>query len=124
MRNHLETVKESIQNENVPVINLYLLIDSINRLINLTKTKTNIMTMPSGEISLPAVITTVSHKLPPIPMKLKSNKQLIITTKDFDLSPFKREELIEILEILDVTTSNTPAFDDLKSAITTKLSSM
>ena len=121
LKDHIIALQTAITDKETPIFNLDILTNSVNSLIKLMKIPTTPLDNFEEKASYPGVLTTAPYEIESVPIKLKNGKRMILTTRRFDISGLSKSELEEILHSLDITTED-PAFDELKAAITRQLS--
>ena len=96
LRTELSNIVNTIKNNNVPYIN----INSIIRITNEILKSHDLEDIPT--ITNPSSgLVIISDNDQSIPLTLKNGNKVLLTTNNYDLSIFTREELIEILEGID-----------------------
>ena len=89
-------------------------VNNISEYYNLDKIK--IIENPSSGLIIISPKEDIS-----IPLTLKSGNEILLTTRNFNISLFTKSELIEILEILE-TISIDNRYDQIRSDITYEIS--
>lgn len=115
LHDQISKITNSIKSDKLPFIELNTIINSLNDIssyYNITEKIKNIKKESSGVI---LIETSLAKNI-----SLKSGNEIILTTKNFNLSIFTREELIEILEYLDEIVTD-DRFDYLRRNITSEI---
>lgn len=101
----------------IPCIELNSIIKCINDLSNYYNLNQNINTI--DKIGSGLIIISPDKEVS-IPINLKSGNQILLSTRNFDISIFARSELIEILESIESIIED-DRYDDLRTKITEKI---
>lgn len=119
LHEQLYRIAKSIKSNKIPYIEINSIIDNFNSISDyygIDKTIDLITEPVSG------VIIVSPEGEPPISLSLKTGNDIVLTTRNFDLSIFTRNELIEILEHIDKIVSDN-RFDQLRNQITKEIAS-
>ena len=119
LSNRLQKFIGDIVQQKVPVIDLKKLIDICNEL-------SDYLSQDKQEYSIDHLeeqIAIISFKDEEIPISFSNGKKTVITSNNFDLSQFSREELIELLRLLDVIVKDNK-YDYLRTEIMEQLNSI
>ena len=119
LHEQLSRIVTTINNNKIPHIELNSMISSLNSISSYYNIKNEI---PPITKPLSGIIVVSPEGEPPIPLTLKNKNQIILTTRNFDLSIFTRNELMEILEQIDKIANITDdRFDYLRNKITKEI---
>ena len=119
LHEQLSRIVTTINNNKIPYIELNSMISSLNSISSYYNIKNEI---PPITKPLSGIIVVSPEGEPPIPLTLKNKNHIILTTRNFDLSIFTRDELVEILEQIDKISNITDdRFDYLRNKITKEI---
>lgn len=121
MHQVLNNAIKNINNKKEPVINLNVLINSLNTLVSMSGSELPVLPILDGKKSYSGIITSeYSDKC--VPIRFRSGKKVYIPSHGYDLTSYNKEELKELLCALDVTTDEEDVMSSLKHDITKCLS--
>lgn len=121
-KNEIVSVYKCIEKNTTPVLNLNHIKDFILNFSNLIPSQENIQTeIPDINIDgITAILSTQENS--PL-LILKSNRKVIITTKNYDFTDFNYDELIEILRFFDILISDT-SYDHVRTEIVRQINTI
>lgn len=102
MRDQIDRISNTINNNNIPCIELNNIISTVNNLANYY----NLPLINTIDQPYSGIISISSQSEMVIPVTLKTGNQITLTTHNFNLSLFTKEELTEILEIINAMALN------------------
>ena len=108
-----------ICNQKIPIINIKSLSETCNNLAQ--HLSQDVQDYPLDHLEDGVAI--ISSKDEEIPITFSNGKQTVITSNNFNLSQFTREELIELLRLLDVIITDSK-YDYLRTEIVDQLNSI
>ena len=112
-----------INNNNIPSLRLDKLIKYTNILSQEIDTEHKDININIDiKKSLYCLLLFNDNSLKDIPLQLKNNQKIIVPMNEFNYSNYKKEELEEMLTILDIYSNNDPKLDQIKSLIYKELS--
>ena len=106
----IKNISDTVNRNEIPYIELNQIIEDINKISDYS--------IPKINQSLTGIIVLSPDGYLNIPISLKSGNEIILTTRNYNLSIFTKEELIEILQHLD----GYDCFDQLKTDIVKEIS--
>lgn len=115
LRTQLSNIVNNVQQDKVPKIDLNSLINSVNNLsqeYNIEPIKT--IDKPSSGLVVISDCDSV------IPLSLKSGNHILLTTNNYNLTIFTKEELVEILQTIDKLVTD-DRYDNLRADITKEI---
>jgi hypothetical protein len=117
-KNELNSIYNSLKEDLIPTCNLNIFIDFINNFSETIKNKEKI-----DKIDLDNQILILNEDKEKHNLCLKKGKRIILTKRNFDLSPFNRDELMEILRFLDLIIKD-KSYDYLRKEIVSQINSI
>ncbi len=117
LHHQISRIVSAINRNEIPSIELNSIIRTVNNLSEYYGLDPDIK--PIEKPSSGLLIVSPSEETS-IPLTLKSGNQILLTTRNFDLGVFTREELIEILEVLDNITTD-DRYDEIRAKITEEI---
>jgi len=117
LRDKIDSMVESISSGETPILNINELTDTVNLLISSFSYKLKKIPILEGETSVPSVTVISSGHRSGVPIRLSNRNKIILSLMDDDLERFDRNDLIEILSILDVMSDGDNRFDDMRAKI-------
>lgn len=120
IKNILNTVSTEIKDGKVPIVQLNKLIDNFNILMKHVDDKYRPVNTLDDDISVYGMIIADKH-LKDIPVQLKNGDKVMIPMSETNYSRFTKEQLEEMLVILDIYASGNNKFDQVRSNITKEI---
>ena len=114
-KNELFTVYSFLEEKKTPILNLDKIKDF---LLQFSKLVNEEITFQNVDIN--DEILVLSNKEEKIPLCFKNGKKIVMTKKNFDISLFTYDELLEILRFLDIIVTDN-SYDYLRSEITKQI---
>ena len=121
-KNEIISVYKCIEKNTTPVLNLNHIKDFILNFSNLLPSQENLQT-EIPDINIDGIITILSSNENSPLLVLKSNRKVIITTKNYDFTDFNYDELIEILRFFDILISDT-SYDHVRTEIVKQINTI
>jgi hypothetical protein len=120
IRNILNNISNDIKDSKVPVIRLNKLIDNFNILMKHIDEKYYPVNTLDDDSSTYGLIITDSN-LKDIPIQLKNGDKVLIPMTETNYSRFTKEQLEEMLIILDIYSNGNNKFDQVRVNITREI---
>lgn len=121
LRDHVAQMVEQVRCEEDVYVDINLLSYLVNQLVSTTAVPGGDIPNIDGEFSVEGNIVVTNDQGAKFPMQLSSGKRIVISTRNYDLSRFKKRELEEILCGLDYLADEDPLLEQLRTAITNVL---
>ncbi|HLX53116.1 MAG TPA: hypothetical protein VKR58_04215, partial [Aquella sp.] len=121
IRNLLSGISNEVKNGTCPVIKYNKLIDHFNTLLKLIDPNYKNIPLLSNDMSMYAILS-LDQPLGDIPVRLKHGDKILIPMNDTNYSRFTKEQLEEMLVILDVYTTGDHRFDQVRTNIAREIS--
>ena len=118
LNEQINRIVTSINKTEIPYIELNSIIKCVNDLSNYYNLNCDIQPIEKPGSGL-LIISPRQETF--IPLSLKSGNQIMLTTRNFDLSIFTKPELIEILEGINAIVTD-DRYDTLRTKITKEIS--
>ena len=117
LHRQISRIVSTIEKDEIPYIELNSIISSLNSISQYYNIdhEINLIDKPVS-----GVIAISPEGDPSIPLTLKTGNEIILTTRNFDLTIFTKSELIELLEHIDNIVSD-DRFDYLRKEITKEM---
>lgn len=120
IRDELSSLQENINNDTQPILNINLLLENINNIISISPGKLTPIPLINSETSFQGIFVVSKNQLKKIKtIDIKNSysekKKIILPAHGYDLSRFKKNELIEILHTLESEEFKDGRFDQMKS---------
>lgn len=123
----IENIKDTLNNLNldivkgsVPVLKINKLIININELLKHIEYEHKPIKLINEDTSLYCLLL-VNKNVKDIPMRLINGDKILVPMNEYNYSKFSKDELIEMLFMLDVYSNGTPKFDQIRTLITKEL---
>lgn len=123
LHHQMDTILQTVRNKQIPLIEINSMVKEINTLSEHLIGQEGQKDRKDQPIPLKPINTALSGVLVvspegsvPIPLTLKKGNEIILTTRNFNLTIFTRDELVEILEYIEKVTPN-DAFISLRREI-------
>ncbi len=118
MKKEIENIRTCLEKETVPTLNLNLITDFLEKFSSLIDEKIVFEHIPlDNKVLILSDDDTKSH------LCLEQGKKIILTKRNFDLSRFTHEELVEILKYLDLIVKDN-SYDYLRNEIVQQINSI
>ena len=116
----INSIVETIERDEIPYIQLNGLINRVNDLVEYYGIGDSIPTINKPSSGLISISPNGNNS---IPLILKSGNRITLTTRNFNLTMFTRDELIEILEVIDAMTTieTNQKYEYLRTKITEEI---
>lgn len=118
VKDEIVSVYKYLSEDKTPILNLDKIKNFLTEFSKLTKEE-----IIFEEVDINDKILILSDKEENIPLRFKNGKKIILTQKNFDLSLFTHDELLEILRFLDLIIRD-ESYDYLRSEITKQIASI
>ena len=120
--NNFQKLITDISSQKIPIIDIKQMAEICNDLAQHLSQDVQKYTTEHLEDQI-AVISSKCSEKQEIPISFSNGKQTIITNRNFNLSQFTRDELLELLRLLDVIVVDSK-YDHLRTEIVDQLNSI
>lgn len=120
LKNIINNIAMDIKNETVPIINLNKIIFNFNNLMKCIDSNYRSINNIDDDISIYGMITA-GENLKDIPMQLKNGDKILIPMSETNYSRFNKDQLEEMLTLLDIYANGNNKFDQIRTNITKEI---
>jgi len=117
LRDKIDSLVQAVSAGETPLLNINDLSDTVNSLLSLTGHQLENIPTLEGETSVPSIISVTSGHRSGIPIRLSNDNKVVLSLMGEDLDKFSKDDLQEILSILDVMSDGDNRFDDMRAKI-------
>lgn len=121
IKSMLNLISNDVKNDKIPVIRLNKLIHNFNVLMEKIDKDYHSIKLIDADTSTYALITTNDNVSMDIPVQLRNGSKLMIPMNETNYSRFTKEQLEEMLVILDIYSNGNSKFDQIRARITKEL---
>lgn len=118
VRNELSSICDLLEKDSIPTFNLNIFINFINLFSKMINKEINI-----EKIEISNQLLFLSEDEKKHNLSLKNGKKIVLSKRNFDLSSFTYDELVEILRFLDLVISDN-SYDYLRKEIVLQINSI
>ena len=117
----LTNIQSKMLAKEIPIIRLNKLITNFNSLLQLLESTFIPINLIEGDVSSYGLIVTNDTANPGIPIQLKNGNKLLIPMNETNYSRFTKEQLEEMLVLLDIYSTGNNKFDSTRALMTKEL---
>jgi hypothetical protein len=122
INDQMNSICSNIDKHEIPIIKLNLLINNINTIISTFDEDYKKVDSVSKYYSCPSILDFDNNDIE-ISLMLRNDTKIYITLNNCNIENYTKEELEEILIILDIVSDGNSKYDQLRGSISNRLSS-